>query len=218
MMEAISFDDWVARVVETLGSPGVGLLMFLENLFPPLPSELIMPLAGYVAARGGVSFWSTVIAGSVGSLAGAAAWYITGRTVGEPRMRRWIDAHGRWLTLSNSGLDRLTRQLQGRGNVAVLVGRLIPGVRTVISVPAGVISMPVIPFLLYTAIGTVIWTTALAYAGKFLGQHYHRIGEYGAVATWVVLGIAAIVYVVRLIRYKPQRKRIDPEDSHTVSL
>jgi membrane protein DedA with SNARE-associated domain len=117
--------------------------MLLENVFPPIPSVLIMPLAGFVARKGNVSFWGAVAAGSLGSLAGAVFWYIVGRALGGERLRNWVERHGRWLSLSCESLDHAEDWFRRRGAASVFLGRLAPGVRTFISIPAGVYRMPV---------------------------------------------------------------------------
>ena len=118
--------DWITSIVERMGPIGVALLMFLENVFPPIPSELVMPLAGFVAERGDFPLWRAIIAGSLGSLAGAVGWYLVGRKVGEKRLRRWVDDHGRWLTLSCEDIDKAKDWFDRHGGAAVFIGRLIP--------------------------------------------------------------------------------------------
>lgn len=198
---------WITRIIRTMGAPGIALLMFLENAVPPIPSELIMPLAGFVSARGGLNFWAAVAAGSVGSLAGATAWYYVGRRVGEERLRAWIDRHGRWLTLSCEDMDRAAAWFDRHGHAAVFVGRLIPAVRTVASLPAGFARMPLAPFLAYSAAGTVLWTAALAYAGRLLGANYQRVSAVLEPVSWAVLGAVALAYVVRVVRHPGARAR-----------
>lgn len=195
----------MTNVVQSLGAAGVALLMLLENVFPPIPSELVMPLAGFVASRGGMSFWPMVLAGTAGSLAGAIIWYFVGRRIGERRLRRWIDAHGRWLTLSCDDVDRAKEWFERRGGRAVFVGRLIPGVRTFISVPAGFANMPLVPFLGYSALGTLFWTAALALSGRLLGSQYERVSAYLDPIAWVVAASVVFVYIVRLVRQNRTR-------------
>ncbi len=197
--------EWLTSVVQSLGAAGVALLMLLENVFPPIPSELVMPLAGFVASRGGMSFWPMVLAGAAGSLAGATLWYFIGRRIGERRLRRWVDDHGRWLTLSCDDIDRAQDWFERRGRSAVFVGRLIPGVRTFISVPAGFAGMPMSSFLGYSALGTLLWTAALAFAGRQLGTQYERVSSYLEPISWVGIGSIVLLYVVRLVRQNRTR-------------
>lgn len=186
--------------VRALGPLGVGLLMLAENVFPPVPSEFIMPLAGYLAARGQLSLAAAIAAGTAGSLLGATLWYVLGRRVSKARLERWVDAHGRWLTICAPDLRRAERFFERHGVASVLLGRLLPVVRTLISLPAGVTHMGIAPFLVFSAIGSAVWTAALGLLGYGLGRSFPRVGDYVGVATWVLLGGAAVWYVVRVIR------------------
>ena len=202
--------DWITGLVRDMGAPGVALLMLLENVFPPVPSEVIMPLAGFVSAQGGLGFWAAVIAGTLGSVAGAVAWYFVGREVGERRLRAWVDRHGRWVTLENADVDAAVGWFTRHGGAAVLLGRLVPGVRTLVSVPAGFASMPLLPFVLYSTAGSAVWTTALAVAGRMLGSQYERVSHVVGPAGWVVFVVVVVVYVVRVVRWRRSGRRAAP--------
>lgn len=194
--------EWIVDVVRTLGYGGIALLTLLENVVPPVPSELIMPLAGFISERGALSFWGVVAAGTAGSLAGATGWYVVGRRVGERRVRAFVRRHGRWAAVNESELNRAAVWFRRHGPVAVLIGRLVPAVRTFISVPAGFARMSPIPFLLYSFIGTALWTAALAYAGVVLGRNYEAVEEVLGPVTWIV--IAGIVgwYIYKVVTYE----------------
>jgi membrane protein DedA with SNARE-associated domain len=192
--------EWITSVIARLGYLGVAALTFLENLFPPIPSELVIPLAGFVAARGELGLLPVIVAGSVGSLVGAFVWYEVGRRVGERRLRTWVARHGRWLTLGAEDVDRAQQWFLRHGPAAVLLGRLIPGVRTFVSLPAGFTSMGLGPFLLYSALGTAAWTAALAYAGVALQANFTLVGDYIDVATNVLLAAAGAMLVRRYVR------------------
>jgi membrane protein DedA with SNARE-associated domain len=192
--------EWITGVIGRLGYFGVAALTFLENLFPPIPSELVIPLAGFIAAQGHLRLSVVILMGSAGSLTGAAVWYVIGKRVGEERLRRWVDRHGRWLTLGAADVDRAQAWFRRHGAAAVFFGRLIPGVRTFVSLPAGFSSMPLLPFLLYSALGTVLWTAALAYAGVVLQANFTLVGDYIDVATNALLALAAILLVRRYVR------------------
>jgi membrane protein DedA with SNARE-associated domain len=192
--------DWIVAVIARLGYVGVALLTFLENVFPPIPSELVIPLAGFVAARGELQIAAVIAIATAGSLAGATAWYVLGQRIGEPRLRRWVGRHGKWLTLSAHDVDRSNDWFRRHGRVAVLVGRLVPGVRTFISLPAGFSGMPLKPFLLYSALGTVIWTGVLAGAGVVLQANFSRVGDYVNVATNILLAGFLALLVYRYVR------------------
>ncbi len=139
--------EWITTTVRTLGYSGVVMLTLLEHVFPPIPSELVIPLAGVVAAQGNLNVWGVIAAGSAGSLAGATFWYEIGRRLGERRVRKWVARYGKWLTLTPEHVDRAEQWFQRRGGMAVLIGRLVPGVRTFVSLPAGFARMPLGRFL-----------------------------------------------------------------------
>lgn len=192
--------DWITGIIARLGYAGVAMLTFLENLFPPIPSEMVIPLAGFVAARGELTLPLVIAMASLGSLAGASLWYAIGRRIGERRLRAWVKRHGKWITLGTADIDRAKEGFTKHGPLAVLVGRLIPGVRTLISLPAGFAAMPLAPFICFSAIGTVIWTAALAYAGVVLQSNYTMVRDYMEVATNVLLAVFAILMIRRYIR------------------
>ena len=170
--------DWVARVIERLGYLGIAGLTLLENVVPPIPSEVVVPMAGFVAAKGELDFWLVVVAASVGALAGAVGWYWVARSIGNKRLRAWVDDHGHWVTLTCDSIDKAQDWFDTRGQWAVFLGRLVPGVRTFVSVPAGFAEMPFLPFLAYSALGTVLWTVGLAWAGTVLESNYDKVGDY----------------------------------------
>jgi len=194
--------DWIIRTMESLGYAGVALLMLLENVFPPIPSEVIMPLAGFIVARGEWSLWGAIAAGTLGSLAGQLPWYLLGRGVGEEKLKTWADRHGRWLTVCGQDIEKAHDWFDRHGKRAVLIGRLIPGVRTFISLPAGFDRMGWLPFLGATLAGTVIWTTALVVAGRLLGARYEQVSKVLEPVSWVVLGGVLALYLWRVVRWK----------------
>ncbi len=200
--------DWIAGFIGSVGYLGVALLMFVENVFPPIPSELIMPLAGFSAAKGSMSLVGAIAAGSIGSLAGAVLWYMIGRKIGAERLKRLADSHGRWLTIAPDDIDKANGWFHRHGGMAVFVGRLVPTVRTFISVPAAVASMPFGRFLAYSAVGTVIWTSALTLAGYFLESQYQKVsGWLNPVSTGVIVLIVGW-YLWRVVTY---RRRVPKE-------
>jgi membrane protein DedA with SNARE-associated domain len=198
---------WIIEFVRRLGAPGVALLMLAENVFPPLPSEVIMPLAGYLSARGEMNFAVAIAAGSIGSLVGATFWYWVGRRVRYERFCGWVQRHGVWLAMTPGDVDRAVRWFEGRGRYAVLIGRVIPFVRTLISVPAGFSGMPLPRFLLLSGIGTAVWTTALAAAGRLLGQQFEDVDRVVGWATWAFIAAAVVGYVYRVVRIRRGRTR-----------
>lgn len=196
--------EWVVGVIVGAGLVGVALLMLGENILPPIPSEVVMPLAGFAAAQGLLSFPGVVAAGTAGAVAGASLWYGVGRKIPEARLRAWVARHGRWLTIDTDELDRAQRAFARHGGWAVFLGRLIPGVRTFVSVPAGVVRMTWWRFLGWTTLGTALWTLLLAGAGYLLAAEYHRVERWMDPVSEVVLAGVAMLYVWRVAR---RRKR-----------
>ncbi|WP_249740649.1 DedA family protein [Agrobacterium rubi] len=195
-------ESFVHATMEQLGVFGIALLMFLENIFPPIPSELIMPLAGYLASQGNASILSVIAAGSLGSVAGVIPWYFLGRLLGEKKLMAIAARYGRWLTMSPSDVENAGHHFRKHGRLSVLLGRLVPTVRTLISVPAGIARMRFAWFLFYSAIGSVIWTAALAFAGFGLGQAYAVVKDYiNPVATGVLVLMIAF-YLYRVATFK----------------
>lgn len=203
--------DWILNVVRTLGYPGIAILTLLENVVPPIPSELIMPFAGFLAERGDFAMAGAVAAGTAGSLAGAVGWYVVGRKVGEDRVRAFFRRHGRWAAVSGEQVDTAMAWFERHGGFAVLLGRLVPGVRTFISLPAGFTGMALLPFLLYTTIGTAAWTAALTYGGFVLGQNYEAVERYLSPVSWaIVLGIVAW-YIYSVATYDSAADEAPPQ-------
>jgi membrane protein DedA with SNARE-associated domain len=192
--------EWARSVVQRLGYGGVALLTFLENVFPPIPSELIIPLAGFVAAEGQMTVPGVIVAGTLGSLGGATLWYEVGRRIGERRVRSWVERSGHWLTLSPSDIDYAQEWFRRRGGIAVFIGRLVPGIRSLISMPAGFARMPLLPFLVYSLLGTAIWTAGLAFAGVLLRANLAVIGDYIEMASYAVLAILGAMIVRRYVK------------------
>lgn len=194
--------DWVVSVVRTLGYPGLALLTLLENVAPPIPSEIIMPLAGFLSERGDMAYSLAVAAGTLGALAGALGWYWMGRRVGEKRVRAFFNRHGRWFAVNDEEIDRAARWFKRHGNAAVLIGRLIPAVRTFISLPAGFAGMHWLPFTAYTFVGTVLWTAALTHAGVLLGRNYDAVQDYLSPVTWAILAGIVGWYLYKVATYE----------------
>ena len=183
-------EQWIRDFLEQFGAIGVGILMLVENVFPPIPSEIVMPWAGYSVSRGDTSFLAVVAAGSMGSFAGAIFWYFVGRWISKERLSSWTEGHGAWLTITPHDLDRVDEWFEDWGSAAVLVCRMVPGVRTLISIPAGLAGMPLGRFSLVTAIGTVIWTTLLTGIGYWLGDNYGDLaGPLGWTTMIVILAL-----------------------------
>lgn len=200
-------ENWIVDVVRELGPLGVALLMLGENIAPPVPSEIIMPLAGYLSARGEMNLVLAIAAGTFGSLAGTSFWYWVGRKLSRKDASGWIGKHGIWLALTPQDVDRAVEWFERRGQWGVALGRLVPFVRTLISVPAGFARMPLWRFLLFSLLGTAAWTAALAVAGHVLGARFQEAERFVGPVTWVVIGGAAVIYVYRVIRIARSRRR-----------
>jgi membrane protein DedA with SNARE-associated domain len=192
----------LSQLIDRGGYPGIVFLTFIETIFPPLPSELFMPMAGYVASRGSLSLTGVILAGTLGSLAGAWFWYAIGRAIGLDRARQLAARHGRWLTLHPRDIDRGNAWFQRYGGSVVMFGRMVPAIRSVVSIPAGIAHMPVGRFLWLSAIGTTIWTSLLMSAGYWLGTDYGRVAAWAEpLSNLVVFGLVA-TYLVRLVTFK----------------
>ncbi|MFN2635725.1 MAG: DedA family protein [Gemmatimonadaceae bacterium] len=190
---------WIAHLVSSLNYWGVAILMAIENIVLPIPSELIMPLAGFRTAGGNMTLLGVTIAGTIGSVAGSLPLYYAGHALGENRLRKWVGQHGRWFLLRESDLDRAARRFKGNNFVAVIVAQLLPGARGLISLPAGMARMNIALFLLANFIGTLVWCGVLAVAGRLLGANFARIHKFLGPIGWMILGlivIGALTWVV----------------------
>src|SRR3954469_15353527 len=206
--------DWITGLMNALGYAGIALLMFLENIFPPIPSEAVMPLAGFTAAQGEVSLVGVILAGAAGSLAGALPWYYAGRIYGAERMRDFAGRYGLWITVSPEDIDHATNWFDRHGRSAVLIGRLVPGVRTLISVPAGISGMGLLPFLFYSTIGTVGWTTLLAICGYILRDQWSAVEAYISPVSTVLIAALALWFAIRFVRqWRGRREEVMSQQS-----
>ncbi|MGH3649393.1 MAG: DedA family protein [Acidimicrobiia bacterium] len=194
--------DWVTSLVETLGYGGVAFLVALENLFPPIPSEVVLPLAGFVSAGGEASLIGMIIAATIGSIVGALVLYGMAAAIGPIRLRALVVRYGRWFGLDEADLDRTEAWFDRRANMAVLICRCIPLMRSLISIPAGFRRMSMPPFLLYTLLGSVVWNVVLVGAGYLLGEQWHQVEqplELLQNAVLVVIGVALAWFIWRRI-------------------
>ena len=198
--------DFITGWIEQGGLLAVGLLMILENVFPPIPSELIVPLAGFKAAQGAFGLIALLIVATLGSILGTLIWYGLARAWGRERFLRFLDRHGVWLTMSREEAEGAMDWFHRYGPVAVFFGRLVPTVRTLISVPAGLSEMSFASFLLYTAAGSGVWIAILAGAGYLLEDNYEQVERWvNPVSTLVVVAIVAL-YVYRVVRGLAKRR------------
>jgi len=199
--------EWIIGIIESYGYLGIVALMILENVLPPIPSELIMPFAGFAAARGEMSTTGVVLAGTAGSLLGTLPWYAAGRWLSSERLKTWADRHGRWLAVSADDIDRTDRWFDRRGRLAVFFGRMVPTVRTLISVPAGLVAMPWPQFLLWSAAGSILWVGGLTAVGYVLHEQYDQVGDWLNPVAQMVLVVIVGVYLYRVVTFKKRAAR-----------
>ncbi len=195
------FIDWLLQTLLAVGYPGIVALMAMESSILPVPSELVMPPAGYWAAKGEMSFALALLSGVLGSIIGALANYYGARLIGRPLLQRY----GKYVLLSEQNLERSERFFAQHGEISTFIGRLFPVIRHLISIPAGLHGMPLPKFILYTAVGAGLWCAILTWIGYFLGQHQGvlRSEELHRYVTWAIMVliplsiITVIVYVMR---------------------
>lgn len=198
--------DWVLNLIDAGGYWGIFLLMVLENVFPPVPSELIMGIGGIRVGQGHMDMGLLLLAGTLGTTVGNYFWYMAGRLLGFKRLRPLVDRYGRWATMEWKDVEALDRLFGKYGQGVVFVFRFLPVFRTMISLPAGLFRMGHVRFLLWTAAGALVWNLVLAYAGYLLGFHFNQIDKYvGPIATICVIA-AIIAYLWRLFTWKPTAK------------
>ncbi len=191
---------WIMNLIGSTGYFGIVLLMFLENVFPPIPSEYIMPLAGFMVAEGKFSLVGIIIAGTIGAVLGALPLYFFGRYLGKEGLKNFAERHGKWLTLSPDDVERANHWFDKYGASAVFLCRLVPGIRSLISIPAGINRMNILSFLFFTTIGAAIWTSILAYAGYFLGNNFREVEDYFDPISLIVFGTIIFLYIRRLLK------------------
>ena len=199
---------WAVDLMDRLGAPGAGLAVALENLFPPLPSEVILPLAGFAANRGDLGLVSAIFFTTLGSVVGALALYGVGAVLGRDRTRALA---ARIPLMKLEDVDKAEAWFARHGAKAVLIGRVVPVVRSLISVPAGVERMRLSLFLALTAFGSLVWNSALIIAGYLLGEKWNVVESYVGILQWVVLA-AAVLAVVWFIVVKLRARRSPSEN------
>jgi membrane protein DedA with SNARE-associated domain len=193
---------WVIEVISSFGYAGIVFLLFLENVFPPIPSELIIPLAGFLVSTGQFSFFGVIIAGTFGSLLGALPFYFLGKMIKEERLCEWTEKYGRWLTISVQDIDKAKEWFDKYGAWTVFFCRFIPGIRSVISIPAGINRMNPFTFLAASALGMALWTTILMSAGYLLKNNFERVEDYLEPVSYFVLGAILVGYFYRVFKQR----------------
>lgn len=199
--------EWVTGVVEAIGYPGIAVLMFLEIPVPVIQSEIVMTFSGFSASAGRLSLVGVVLAGIVGSQVGSLALYAVARRAPEERVRGFLSDHGTWLGFTDENLRRAEQRFTDHGALAVLIGRLLPGLRSFIAVPAGLLQMRPLTFFVFNLIGTAFWVSVLAWLGSLLGQQYRLVDRYSSYVSAVFLGGLVLLVAYRVISVRRARAR-----------
>ena len=216
--------NWVQDVINQFGYFGVALLVVIENVFPPIPSEIVLPFAGFVAqqsfdvvdsaigatadaAQSDTTVIGMMIAATVGSVLGALILYFVSAAIGPERLRTFVERFGKWFGVKSTDLVRAEAWFDRRSIAAVLVGRCVPLIRSIVSIPAGFRRMKLTSFVVLTAIGSAVWNIALIGAGAVLGEQWERVGEYVGVFQWLVIA-AIVVLLVRFLVSRIRRGRV----------
>ena len=204
---------WVENIISTMGYPGLYLVMFLENIFPPIPSEVVLPLAGSLTLSGRFSIGLITVVGMLGSLTGAFAFYGIGKWLGEANVRKFIEKYGRYAFLSTADLDRSLDWFNRYDDRVIFFSRMVPIVRSLISIPAGIATMHFWKFSIYTILGTALWSFLLSFGGRLLGAQWHLITDF--VNTYqnivlVIIGLLLAYFIFsRLLKKKGTASQMD---------
>ena len=199
---------WILDFISATGYSGIVLLMFVENIFPPIPSEFIMPLAGFLVSENEFSFFAVVLAGTLGSVFGALPLYYTGAKIGGERLKKFADRHGRWFAFSSSDIERANLWFDKYGRLAVFICRIVPGIRSIISIPAGINRMNIFSFLFFTTAGSAVWSLFLTGAGFILKNNFQDVEKFLDPLVYFILIIICVLYIIRVIRYKDHKNSV----------
>ena len=199
-----SIPEYISKAVETNSTMAyltICFAMFLENIIPPIPSEIIMPLGGFFVYQQKLNFYILVLWGVLGTIAGSIPWYYLGKLVNEKRLSNFLDKRGKFIGLTSNDLIKSKRWFDKYGVSLVFWGRLVPGIRTLISVPAGMELMPLRKFLIWTSLGSLIWVTFLTYAGFVFGENYQIIETYLDQIKYILKPILILILIYFLIKF-----------------
>ena len=194
-----TFIDWLVNIITTIGYPGVALAVFVESFFAPIPSEIILPFSGFVASSGALNIYIVVLVATVAAYLGTLPFYFIGR-LSEKALFNFLDRYGKYLFIEREDVDWAFRLFKKRGNSIVLLGRLIPIVRSVISFPAGAANMKFLVFSVYTLIGALIWNTILTFAGYMLADSWDLVGGFVSKYENIILVVFLVLFVLYLLR------------------
>ena len=196
--------EFSLNLIHSWGYLGIAILMFLENVFPPIPSEVIMSLGGVMVAQGRFDYWTLVAVAVAGTTLGNWVWYWVGRWFGYARLKPLIDRYGRWLTLDWDEVEKLHDWFLRFGSGIVFVFRFVPIARTMVSLPAGMVGMSQVKFLIWTAAGSTIWISAIAGAGNWFGKQFAEVDRFIGPLAVVAIGSIVLLYVYRVVTWKPK--------------
>lgn len=196
--------EWATGLMESLGAPGAGLAVALENLFPPIPSEVILPLAGFTVSKGDMEMWQVLLWTTIGSVVGALALYGVGAWLGKERVHR---IYRKVPFLKESDVEKSEKWFDEHGRKTVFFGRMVPIFRSLISIPAGFERMPLPSFVLFTTLGSLVWNAVLVTAGYFLGEQWSVVETYVGVFTYVVVGLVVLAIGVFVWKRMAERRK-----------
>ncbi len=204
-----NMSQWATDVMNALGYAGLALLVALENVFPPIPSEIILPLAGFNSSQGEMNIFLAILFATLGSVLGALILYSVGYVFGEARVRWMVRKWGKWLGFKEEDIDSADIWFDRHGGLAVALCRVVPIVRSLISIPAGLRKMPLLLFVMYTSAGSLVWNTVLITAGYILGDNWEHVEEYVGILQYVVILVVLVVgaWWVWLRMIKPRSTR-----------
>ncbi len=194
--------DWIIRLIDQTGYLGIGFLMFLETVFPPIPSEIIMSVGGLSASRGNMHIAGVIASGTVGAMLGNYFWYLAARVIGIERFKPIIERWGRFLTLDWAEIEKAEKLFGTQGWAIVFFGRMLPTLRSLISIPAGLLHMRLSTFFIWSTLGTSVWTAVLGLAGYTLGNNFADVESYIGPMSTAVIVVIMMGYIWRLISWK----------------
>ena len=198
---------WVLITMAKFGYLGIIFAMFAENVFPPIPSEVIMPAAGFAVARGDLNLLLVIVSGTLGSVLGALPLYYFGSLFNKQRLIDFTEKYGKYVFVKPDDVISADDWFNKHGKKAVFFGRMVPGIRTLISIPAGMNKMPLLPFIILTTAGAAIWTTLLTLAGYHFGQNYEVIEKFLAPYSKIFLGAAIVIVIIWLLRRRMSQSK-----------
>lgn len=204
----MTLNEWILSIMEQLGYLGIAFLMFLDNVFPPIPSEIIMPSAGYAASQDQLTLLGVIIAGCIGSLLAAALLYWVGYKFKHETIFNFVDRYGKFLFIKSEDVKKSLIWFEKYGHRIVFFGRMIPAARSLISIPAGMSRMPFWKFMFYSSLGTIIWTTFLAYVGFYFGANKALMHQIFSQVGYLIIGIVLIIFVWIWYRRNKRKSRV----------